>query len=250
VRIVVVDDHASQLAGRLAWLSGCPGVEATGLTFEQAAAYDGWVGVHIAVLDGHDRRSPERRRRAAADAGVPALPEHDNFVGARVAEAIRRQSAPGRTTIIMISAHARDSDVRARRIAQAGVDYVFEHYEVDRDEQTFVQAVLHPETIDVRARPADWRAQGYHGVPDVAAAVAAVEESPAGHLLINDAAGKHHRDQAWAFRTLRGRLQRALRAAVPASTSFQRAPQAPRKEWLRQQLRQAFGRDLPTDPPS
>ena len=68
-------------------------------------------------------------------------------------------------------------------------------------------------------------------------------------MLIHDEPGKHHRSQAWAMRTLRARLQRVLHAKVPSSTSFERVPKAPRKEWLIAQLRQAFGRDLPTDPP-
>ena len=68
-------------------------------------------------------------------------------------------------------------------------------------------------------------------------------------MLIHDEPGKHHKGDAWAFRALRTRLQRVLRAKVPTSSSFERVPQAPRKEWLMAQLRQAFGRDLPTDPP-
>ena len=61
---------------------------------------------------------------------------------------------------MLISAHARDSDLRARRIAQSGVDYVFEHYEVDHDATTFVRAVLEPWALSPRDSPIDWKAQG------------------------------------------------------------------------------------------
>lgn len=248
MRVAVVDDHASQLEGRIAWLSRCADVEAFGMAFEEAAAYTHWEQVQVVVLDGHDRRSPEHRRIAAAAKGVPALPDHDNFAGVRVAEAIRRQSPSDRTTIVMISAHARDSAVRARRIAQAGVDYVFEHYEVERDERAFVQAVLHPDTVPVGDAAIDWASHGYLGVPDIAGAVAAVEQSSAGRMLLYDQLGKHAKDQAWAFRALRKRLHRLLRARVPTTSSSERETRSPRKEWLVAQFRQAFGRDLPSDP--
>lgn len=250
MRIVVVDDQASQLAGRVAWLSHASEVdEVVGLTFEQAAAYGaGWSQVQVAVLDGHDRRSVERRRQAAVRANVSALPAHDNFPGVRVAEAIRAVSSADQTVIILISTYARDCDIRARRIAQAGIDYVFEHYEVDSDAETFTRAVLDPVSFCTTTSEVNWGSRGYCSAPDIAGAIAEVERSEAGIMLLNGEPGKLHRELAWGFRTLRGRLQQLLRVEVPVSTSADRVARAPRKAWILGQLRQALGWDLPTDP--
>ncbi len=68
-------------------------------------------------------------------------------------------------------------------------------------------------------------------------------------MLIHGDPGKQHKSQGYALVSLRRRLQQVMRAKVPTSTSFERVPRAPRKEWLIAQLRQALGRDLPTDPP-
>jgi hypothetical protein len=248
VRIIVIDDHPSQRDGRVLWLSRIAGVEVTGMTFEEAAALgEGWQAVQIAVLDGHDRRSLAHRAQAAAAAGVAPLPPHDNFVGVRVATEIRKHCTSQQTRITLISAYARDNDLRSRRIAQAGIDYVFEHYEADKDEETFVRAVLHPETFPSRDRPVDWAAHGYTTEPDVASAITIVEESPAGYLLLADGPGNSSRGLEWAFRTMRGRLYKALRGGVSPGAGT-RQPRAPRKGWLVEQLRQAFGKDLPVDP--
>jgi DNA-binding NarL/FixJ family response regulator len=248
MRIVVVDDQPAQLEGRIAWLSRLPGVEVKGFTFEQAAAYGpAWTQVQVAVLDGHDRRSPKRRAETAKKLGVPALPEHDNYLGVRVAAAIREHSDRTQTRIILISVYARESAVLARRIAQAGVDYVFEHHEVERDAETFIRAVIHPETFSPTERPIDWTALGYTGEPDIAGAITTVENSAAGAILLDDEPLKRHQEQAWSFRTLRNRLNQLLRGHVPPDSGV-RTNRAPRKAWLAEQLRKAFGKDLPVDP--
>src|SRR5436305_2290399 len=183
MRVIIVDDQLGQRLGRVAMLSDVAGVEVSGMSFEQAVALGaGWAEVDIAVVDGHDRRSPERRAQAAEDTGIEPLPAHDNFVGVRVASLIRHYS--GSTTIVMISAHARDNNLRARRSAQAGVDYVFEHYEAEPDRETFVRAVLHPETFSPAAEDVNWVAAGYTGEPDVAGAIRALEASTAGPMLL------------------------------------------------------------------
>lgn len=251
MRVVVVDDQASQREGRAHWLAQVPGVEAIGLDFETAMALrEGWRSVDTVVLDGHDRRSAARRQAAATAAGLPrALPPHDRYVGVRVAAAIREYSASDRTRIVLVSAHARDSDLRARRIAQSGVDYVFEHYEVDQDADTFVRAVLEPETFSSRspARPTDWAAHGYLGVPDIAAAIRVVEASPAGPMLLNDASHRDHPEHEWAVRRLRRRLDELMRPR-PSQSTGPRSVRAQRKSWFSEQLRQALGLDLPADP--
>jgi CheY-like chemotaxis protein len=239
-RIVVVDDQASQRDGRVAWLAAIPGTDVTGMTFEQAAALGAdWSAVSIAVLDGHDRRPPARRAQAARDAGIPDLAPHDNFLGVRIAELIRRHSTAETTRIILVSAYARDNDLRARRIAQAGVDYVFEHYEVDASAETFTRAVLYPETFSPPRRPA----RG----PDVAGAIAAVESSPAGPMLLGDEPHSHHRELEWSLRQLRQRLH-ALLPGGPTTDTGPRNARGARKSWLAAQLRQALGKDLPVDP--
>lgn len=248
-RIIVVDDDASQRDGRVGWLAAVPDVEVKGMTFEQAAALGpGWIEVQVAVLDGHDRRGPYRRAQAAADAGIPALAPHDNFLGVRVANVIREYCTPEQTQIIMVSAYARESDLRSRRIAQAGVDYVFEKYEVDRDADSFIRAVLSPETFSAQREPPDWSAHGYTSAPDVATAIAAVESSPAGPMLLADELHKRNKDQEWALRTLRQRLRRLLPGPLAKTDSGSRMPRAPRKSWLAAQLREALGKDLPVDP--
>jgi DNA-binding NarL/FixJ family response regulator len=248
-RIVIVDDQASQREGRVRWLSHVPDVQVEGMTFERAAALGpGWADVQIAVLDGHDRRGPEHRAQAAAEAGIPALAPHDNFVGVRVATLIREHCTPGQTRIILISAYVRESELRSRRVAQAGVDYVFEHYEVDRDADSFVRAVLYPETCSAHREPPDWAAHGYTGTPDVAAAIAAMEASPAGSMLLADEPHKLNKNLEWALRTLRKTLHRLLRDQLTATDSGPRKPHAPRKSRLAAQLREALGKDLPVDP--
>jgi CheY-like chemotaxis protein len=248
-QIVIVDDQASQREGRVEWLSHLPGIQVEGMTFEQAAAFgQGWADVQIAVLDGHDRRGPEHRARAAAEAGIPAIAPHDNFVGVRIATLIREHCTPEQTRIILVSAYVRESELRSRRIAQAGIDYVFEHYEVDRDAESFVRAVLSPETCAARRNPPDWLARGYTGPPDVAAAIAAMEASPAGPMLLADEPHKRNKSLEWALRTLRQTLHRLLRGQLTAADSGPRKQHTARKSWLASQLREALGKDLPVDP--
>jgi CheY-like chemotaxis protein len=248
VRIIIVDDQLSQRAGRVAILSGVSGVEVTGMTFEEAAALGpGWRDVDIAVLDGHDRRPAQRRAEAAAAAGVAGFPVYDNYVGVRVAAVIREYSGPEQTRIIMISAHARDNDLRARRIAQAGVDYVFEHYEAEPDPQTFVRAVLHPETFSPHPANVDWVAAGYTRAPDVARAIDALESSAAGPMLLADEPGVSHPEHAWSLRRLREQIDRALHLRVLPGGG-PRTRRASRKSQLAERMRQALGRDLPVDP--
>jgi CheY-like chemotaxis protein len=244
-RIIVVDDQASQRDGRVSWLSTEPGVEAEGMTFEQAVALGaGWQDVDIAVLDAHDRRSQERRDQAAAEAGIEPIAPHDRYVGVRVAELIRLHS---RTRIILISAVARDSDLRARRIAQAGIDYVFEHYEVDQDARTFVQAVCSPETFSlVASYPAAW--SDYTSAPNIRGAIASIEESPAGRaILLQNKRLEDNKSLTWSWRKLRDALQKQLSYKLRHDTG-RYTPQAPRKDWLLKQLDEAFGQDLPVDP--
>jgi CheY-like chemotaxis protein len=246
LQIAVIDDQSSQREGRVSWLRDVPDCVATGLTFEQAMAAD-WQAVDIAILDGHDRRSINRRAEAAAAAGIEPIAPYDNFVGVRVAERIRQTRSPEQTRIILVSAHARDSGLRARRIAQAGVDFVFEHYEVDADQETFVRAVLHPESFSPHPDTFDWQALGYSGEPDVAAAIKTWEASAAGPMLLDDERHRDNPQSEWALRTLRS----GLHAALPGSMSDGSGPRrkrAPAKAWLSKQIRQAFGRDLPTDP--
>jgi hypothetical protein len=249
MRVVVVDDVPSQRDGRVLWLTRIPDVDAEGMTFEQAAALGpGWRDVQIAVLDGHDRRSPNRREEAASDAGISPLPTYDRFVGARVAALIREHSDPESTLIILISAHARDSDERARRIAQSGVDFVFEHYEVEVDAETFVRAVLHPESFSRPGpRRTDWAAHGYSREPDIAGAISAIESSDAGSMLLDDAPHRAHRELAWSLRSLRVRLQDLLQARLPPGSGPRERRAAP-KAWLASKLRNALGLDLPVDP--
>ncbi|MBK8435078.1 MAG: hypothetical protein IPL37_00765 [Austwickia sp.] len=249
MRVVVVDDQSSQRDGRVPWLSWVPGVEPVGMDFEQAMALrEAWANIDVVVLDGHDRRSARRRHEAASRAGMSEpLPDHDRYIGARIAQSIRTYSPPETTRIVLISAHARDSDLRARRIAQSGVDYVFEHYEVDHDATTFVRAVLEPWALSPRDSPIDWKAQGYAREPDVAAAIRTVEESPAGSMLLSDGTHRTHPEHEWAVRSLRQRLQLLISPRLE-STSGPRHPRAPRKSWYSEQLRQALGLDLPRDP--
>lgn len=249
MRIIVVDDQASQRAGRVHWLQQVPGVQAVGVDFERALAMrDGWRSVDTVVLDGHDRRSASRRQEAAEAAGLSApLSAYDRYVGVRVATAVREFSGPERTRIVLISAHARDSDLRARRIAQSGIDYVFEHFEVDQDAPTFLRAVLEPEAMASRDIPTDWAARGYDGEPDVARAIRAVEDSPAGEMLLADESHRDHPEHEWEIRSLRRRLQQLMRPRLPVSAG-PRSQRAPRKSWFSQQLREALGLDLPADP--
>lgn len=249
MRIVVVDDQASQRDGRVHWLSQVSGVEAIGVDFEGALALrEGWRCVDTVVLDGHDRRSATRRRLAAAAAGLtePFTP-YDRYVGVRVALAVREFSGPDLTRIVLVSAHARDSDLRARRIAQSGIDYVFEHYEVDQDAPTFLRAVLEPETFSVRQAPIDWPSRGYLGEPDVARAIRAVETSPAGPMLLDNESHRDHPEHEWAIRSLRGKLEQLMRPRLTV-TAGPRSQRAPRKSWFSEQLREALGLDLPHDP--
>lgn len=247
MRMVVVDDQPSQLTGRVAWLSAVPDVEVVGLTFEQALALGpAWRDADVVVLDGHDRRAPVRRAAAAMDAGIEPIPEYDNFPGVRVAMAVRNECGPDRPTIILVSSHARDSEIRARRIAQAGIDYSFEHYEVEYDEATFVRAMVDPgafsHTSDANPPGAD------NDVRDIARAIDVLEQSPARELLLSDAPYKRHRDLEWAIRTLREDLADALPdPAVPAGAGPRRR-RAPSRALLALQLRQALGLDLPRDP--
>jgi CheY-like chemotaxis protein len=248
-RIIVVDDQPTQRTGRVQLLSRVPGAAAEGMTFEQAMALgQGWSQVQIAVLDGYDRRSAARRVHAAAEAGIPPLAPHDNLLGVRVAMLIRQHCTSEQTKIIMVSTHARDSDLRARRIAQAGVDYVFEHYEVERDEDSFVRAVLSPEAFSPQRESANWPTHDYAGIPNVAAAIAAMEASPAGSMLLADELHKRHKDQEWELRALRQRLHKFLPGQLAGTDTGIRKPRAPRKAWLSAQLRQALGKDLPVDP--
>jgi hypothetical protein len=249
-RIIVVDDLASQRAGRVSWLSAQPGVEAEGMTFEQAMALGpGWRDVQIAVLDAHDRRSSNRRSSAAAAAGIQPIAPHDRFVGVRVAELIRQHATHQQTRIILISAFARDNDLRARRIAQAGIDYVFEHYEVDQDVQTFAQAVLYPETFSpLRPSPVDWVAHGYSSVPDIQTAITAVEESPAAPILLGNQHLEDNKHLEWSWRTLRQKLRKHLHPDLWYDGRGPRKPEAPRKDWLLKQFDEALGKDLPVDP--
>jgi hypothetical protein len=253
VEIAVVDDQPGQLAGRVLWLSRVPGVTVVGLTFEQAMARGPrWRETDVAVLDGHDRRAPARRLRSAADAGVEPFPAHENFPGVRVATSIREHAGGSRPRIIMISAHARDSEIRARRIAQAGVDYVFEHYEVEQDEATFVRAILDPAGVSPCGGSTPVRFSAAVARADVAGAVASVEASPAGAMLINEELYKTRRELAWAARVLRERLGGLLpdEGAVGsgAAGGGPRRERGPRRSRLAAQLAQAFGRDLPVDP--
>lgn len=247
-RIIVVDDRASQRDGRVSWLSATPGVQAEGMTFEQAVALgDGWRDVDIAVLDAHDQRSAERREQAAAEAGIDPIAPHDNYVGVRVAELIRLHSTPAETRIILISAVARDSDLRARRIAQAGVDYVFEHYEVDHDARTFVRAVLSPDTFSPEfSAPPAWTE--YTTPPNIRGAIASIEASPAGRaILLENKRLEDNESLEWSWRKLRGTLQKQLSSKLRHDTG-RYTPRAPRKDWLLKQLDEALGHDLPVDP--
>lgn len=246
MRVAVVDDQASQREGRLTWLSRA-GIEAVGLTFEEAIAWTReWQTVDVAVLDAHDRRASWQRRAAAEAVGIEPIAPHDNFIGVRVAEHIRTCGAHAR--ILLVSAYARDNDLRARRIAQAGIDYAFEHYEVDGDEHTFVAAVVDPESVAAAiAQPeVNWVGQGFTAAPDVAAAVREVEGSPAGPMLLADDPHYRHPEQEWAIRQLRNRLFSALPNALPV-TAGDRVKRAPSKTWLARQLRVIFAQDLPVD---
>jgi CheY-like chemotaxis protein len=248
MRIVVVDDQPSQLAGRVHWLTTVAGADVSGLTFEQALALGPqWRGVDVVVLDGHDRRSPARRADAAADARIEPIPDHDVFPGVRVAAAVRAECGRRRPTIILVSSYARDSEIRARRIAQAGVDYAFEHYEVEVDAATFVRAVLDPASFSPDARAGVFGAGPAVAALDVAGAVAILEESPARDLLLGDAPYKRHRDLEWSVRTLREALAAALPGEAPPLAGPRRR-RAPTRAMLGAQLRQALGLDLPRDP--
>lgn len=146
----------------------------------------------------------------------------------------------------MVSAHARESDLLARRIAQAGIDYVFEKYEVEQDPETFVRAVMSPDSFSPKRENIDWSAHGYLAEPDVSHAVTTLESSPAGTMLLTDEPHKRHKDLEWAIRKLRKDLDRWLpRRDVSTSP---RHSDGPSKKWLAQQFRQIFGRDLPVDP--
>lgn len=252
MRVVVVDDQASQREGRVTWLGRVDGVRAEGIDFEEALARtDAWSDVDVVMLDGHDRRSDGRREEAARAAGIAPVTAVDHFVGVRVAHHVRSLRGPrssGGPLVVLVSAHARDNELLARRIAQAGIDYVFEHYEVDGDRATFVTAVLEPWTL-ARLAPTvlDWQALGYEQEPDVEAAVRALEASPARDMLLKDGAHKQHPEHEWALRQLRERLSRVLSPRLQDSGGPHRR-RAPTKSWLATRMRGALGMDLPRDP--
>lgn len=71
MRIVIVDDSPSVRDARQLWLREATDAQVDALDFEGALALGTrWGQVDIAVLDGHDRRSPERRAAAARRSGV------------------------------------------------------------------------------------------------------------------------------------------------------------------------------------
>ncbi|MCG7320346.1 hypothetical protein [Arsenicicoccus bolidensis] len=169
---MIVDDSLSVRDARQLWLREATDAQVDALDFEGALALGTrWGQVDIAVLDGHDRRSPERRAAAARRSGVDSIPAHDHFPGARLAQEVRRHTTAGVTSIILISAYARENELISRRIVQAGVDYVFDHFEVDQDRETFVRAVTQPWTFSSRRASIDWAALGYERAPDVQAAI-------------------------------------------------------------------------------
>jgi CheY-like chemotaxis protein len=250
MRIVVVDDQASQRDGRVTWLAQLPDTHVEGKTFEEALAFGPqWRDVDTVVLDNHDRRSAQRRADAARAAQVEPIPPYEKFAGVRVAQAIREHSPSERTTIIMISAYARDNSLLARRVAQAGVDYLFEHYEVDDSPATFVRAILSPASfsLPVAQQTIDWSVHGYTKEPDVSSAVAAVEASPAGQMLLADDVHKRNKPLEWAVRKLRKDLERWLPRRGD-NGSGPRRTEGPSKRWFADQFRRIFGQDLPVDP--
>lgn len=248
MRIVIVDDSPSVRDARQLWLREATDAQVDALDFEGALALGTrWGQVDIAVLDGHDRRSPERRAAAARRSGVDSIPAHDHFPGARLAQEVRRHTPAGVTSIILISAYARENELISRRIVQAGVDYVFDHCEVDQDRETFVRAVTQPWTFSSRRASIDWAALGYERAPDVQAAIDIAESSPVADMVLNDEAHVAHPSDEWAIRSVRHRLGDALPGGVSAGAGPRQA-RAPRKSWLSQQLGLALGRHLPTDP--
>ena len=56
---------------------------------------------------------------------------------------------------------------------------------------TFTRAVLTPESFSPPRGEVDWPAHGYTSPPDIAAAIRAIESSPAGAMLLTDE--PHHR---------------------------------------------------------
>ena len=121
MRIVIVDDSPSVRDARQLWLREATDAQVDALDFEGALALGTrWGQVDIAVLDGHDRRSPERRAAAARRSGVDSIPAHDHFPGARLAQEVRRHTPAGVTSIILISAYARENELISRRIVEAG----------------------------------------------------------------------------------------------------------------------------------
>ena len=209
--VVVVDDRADTLEGRVTWLSRVPAVCVRGLSFREALdPGTDWSTVTLAVLDGRDDRLEDWIDLPQPDGTARPVP--DRYLGVRVAERIRAVRNPGQTRIVLISAYARDNEILARRCQQAGVDYLYSVHEL-HDAQAFYDRVLRP---DASAAPerliagTRWQQWGLDGAPDLSGAIAAAEASPAGAQVVFDLPAKQFPGLGHQQRRLRETLGRTL----------------------------------------
>lgn len=128
VRVMIVDDDELLALGEAALLAAVDGIEVVGVcAFESALGLppETWADVDLLVVDAHDR-----------DAAW------DYFAGVDVVRALRRCPTSSRTTVVVISGHCLNDQLRLR-MASAGADYFYPRSEV-RSPAALIEIILDP----------------------------------------------------------------------------------------------------------
>jgi DNA-binding NarL/FixJ family response regulator len=249
IRVAIVDDDVVYRTGRAALLAPIDGIKVNAtLDFEEALAYgDSWNDIDVALVDAYDARSTLKRTEASRRAGV-VMPGVDRFGGVRVVQAIRACRGTEAPTIIVVSHYKSGNALLWKRMAEAGADFFYDHFEVG-DANHLVEAILRPaRKRSVSAGEADLRSLGLGPRARVNVAIETLlAEEPVGAMLTAGVPHKALRGAQHRSRKLRAQLESLLDMRAHWHRDSERRLKSPPLSQLRPIVRRALGLDLRTE---
>jgi DNA-binding NarL/FixJ family response regulator len=161
MKYVIVDDDPAYRESRQRWLLNPPACQrkqperpdvesCDALTFEEALTMGSqWRDYDVAVVDGYDRRTEQKRQDSAALAGIPYR-GYQRLPGVDVVAAAKEHHPS--ILVIVTSTYVKINTYLAKAMYGAGAEYVFSHDEV-AEPADFIDKICLPHLYARRRSP-------------------------------------------------------------------------------------------------